>query len=266
MIESERLMKRILWWGLATCVILPGVVMAGIAIADHARAYSAFRAYGDLSPAQRVDRLQRVGYKRDWRLEGLVRQSLETATDRDELQAAGYAAMRLGNADLLPLLRKRIDEGPGDATAAMLITYAARLSNRDTRLCEWLEPGASSDQPWLRAGCAAGLMHLGRVEAGPMLLAVARDPNPDIAGFALRELTWATRPMAQAIGGPIAGLDADPIPPDASMLAAMDAFWKEHVTVALLNDVLRRLTVRDPDWAEMGRLIHARDRVAKILQ
>lgn len=266
MIESERLMKRILWWGLAACVVLPGVVLAAITIADHARTYAVSRSFAGLSPEQRAERFYRVGRERDWRLAGLVRQSLHTATDRDELQAAGYAALRLEDLDFLPLLRRRAEEGPDDPVRAMLITYAARLSNRDTRLCEWLEPGAHSDQPWLRVGCAAGLMQLGRIEAGPMLLAAARDPNRDVAGFALRELAWTTRPMAQAIGRPFATLEADPIPADAALLASLDAFWKEHVTVTLLNDVLRRLTVRDPDWVEMGRLIHARDRVAKIMQ
>lgn len=259
-------MQRILWWSLAACTIVPGVVMAGLAVADHARAYAAHRKFADMPSARRVELLYHIGAERDWRLADLVRRMLEDSTHREELQAAGYAAMRLTDLDLLPLVRKRADEAPDDYTRAMLITHAARLSNRDTRLVDWLEPLARSDQPWQRAGAAAGLLYLGRVEAGPLLLAAARGSDPDIAGFAVRELAWATGPMAQAVGRPIAGLDAETPPADADSLNRIEQFWRDHATITLLNDVLRRLTVRDPEWAEMNRLINARDRVAKFMQ
>lgn len=266
MVESERIMRRIAWWGLAACIVVPGVVMAGLAVADHVRAYGVHRKFARLEPAARVKCLNMIAADRDWRLAGLVRQTLEGEAEREELQAAGYAAMRLGDLALLPLIRKRADEGPDDYTRAMLITYAARLSNRDLRLVDWLEPQTRSAEPWQRAGSAAGLLHLGRIEAGPLLMAAVREGNADIAGFVLREWRWMASPMGQAIGQPMPWLDEDPVVADNAQLDQLDRFWQKHATVTLLNDVLRRLTVRDPEWTEMNRLIRARDHVAKFMQ
>lgn len=263
---SEQLIKRLLTWGLGLCIVLPGMVLGGTAVADHVRAYLVCRRYAEMTSKQRVDRLHRVGYRRDFRLAGLVREVLESTEKLDELQAAAYAAMRLGDSDLLPLLQRRADELPDTPTQAMLIAYTARLSNRDTRLTAWFEDGVESGEPWRRVGSSAGLLHLGRTEAGPLLVAAARDENSDIAAFAWRELAWATGPMAVAIGRPLAELDAKNPPLDAEAIERVDRFWQDHVTVTLLNDVLRRLTIRDSDWVEMGRLIHARDRVAKLMQ
>lgn len=259
-------MKRILWWGLAACAIVPGVVLAGITIADHARAYSVFQRFDKLAPEQRIGQLQQVGYRRDWRLGGLVRRTLEKPSTREELQAAGYAAMRLADPEFLPVLQARADEGPDDYTRALLITYAARLSDRDARLSDWLDKNVQSSQPWQRVGSAAGLMYLGRLEAGELLITAARGTDADIAGFAMRELAWTAGPMAQAIGRPMAWLDSDPLPTDAGSIDQLDQFWRECATTKLLNDVLARLMLRDRDWAEMGRLIHARDRVAKLMK
>jgi hypothetical protein len=72
--------------------------------------------------------------------------------------------------------------------------------------------------------------------------------------------------MAQAVGQPFDWVAADPLPIDDRSIGELTAFWQRHATVGLLNDVLQRSQNRDPDWVEMGRLIHARDRVARYLQ
>jgi len=264
--DSERLMKRLLTWGLGACIVVPGVVLAGMAVVDHARAYALDQRFATLTPEQRVDRLYQVGYKRDWRLAARVRETLETTQHREELQAAGYAAMRLGDAEALAGLQQRVDDSPDDAVRATLILYAARLADRDARVGDWLEAGTRSEQPWRQVGSAAGLLYLGRVEAAPLLLTAIRGADPEIARFAWRELSWATGPMAQAIGRPMQWIAPDKPPTDPALLDGVEQFWRDHVTLTLLNDVVRRLTLRDPDWAEMGRLLHARDRVAKLLQ
>lgn len=265
MSESERTMKRILWWGIAACAIVPGVVLAGMAIADHARAYSAYQRFDQLPLEQRVEQLHQIGYRRDWRLAGLVLRMLDKPLTREDLGAAGYAAMRLGDLELLPILQARADEAPDDPTRAAMITYAARLSDSDARLSDWLSRGVASSEPWRQVGSAAGLMHIGRVEAGGLLIAAARSNDAEIAGYAMRELAWAAAPMASAIGRPIAWLDSETLPTDSASIDQLEQFWREHVTTKLLNDVLARLTLRDRDWVEMGRLIHARDRVANLM-
>jgi len=263
--ESEQRTKRILFWGISACVILPGVVLAGLAIADHVRTYRIYRGWGDMPLDQRVDHLYQVGYRRDGRLGGLVEQILETTQDRQELHAAGYAAMRLGGPDFVSLLRRRAEEKPDDSTRASLIAYAAAASDRDPRLYDWLAEGARCDEPFRRVGSAVGLMRLGRVEAGPLLVEIIREGKPDLTGFAMRELAWITGPMAQAVGKPMVWLEKDAPPADAPAVDQIEQFWQDYVTVSLLNDTLGRLTTRDPEWAEMGRLIHARDQVAKWL-
>jgi hypothetical protein len=264
--ESERIMKRMLAWGLGACILLPGVVLAGKAVADHARTYAVHKRFGGMTAPQRVKTLHQIGADRDWRLAGLVRETLETPGSREELQAAGYAAMRLGYAEFLPILQAQADAAPDDPTRATLITYAARMSDRDTRLCGWLTEAAGSEEAWRRVGAAAGLLYLGRAESGPLLLAAARSGDTELAGFAWRELAWATGPMAQAIGRPMSRLQLDALPTEPAGFDEVDEFWREHVSVTLLNDIVRRLTIRDPGWTEMGRLIHARNRVAKLMQ
>ncbi|HON67990.1 MAG TPA: hypothetical protein PLS23_15995, partial [Phycisphaerae bacterium] len=58
----------------------------------------------------------------------------------------------------------------------------------------------------------------------------------------------------------------DALPAEPAQFDDVEQFWRDRVTVTLLNDVVRRLTVRDPSWTEMGRLIHARNRVARLMQ
>jgi len=264
--ESERIMKRMLLWGLGACIILPGVVMAGKAIADHARTYAVYKRFGSMAAPERVKTLHRIGAERDWRLAELVRQTLDAPGSREELEAAGYAAMRLGDAEFLPMLQARADAGPDDSVRATLMMYAARMSDRDTRLCDWFDEAARSEEPWRRIGAATGLLHLGRLEAGPLLLAAVRGSDAEMAAFAWRSLAWVTGPMGQAIGQPMNWLQTDALPTEPAQFDEVEQFWRDRVTVTLLNDVVRRLTVRDPSWTEMGRLIHARNRVARLMQ
>ena len=262
MASSERLMKRILGWAIGVCIIVPAVAVSAVTIFDHVRTWQVCSRFGKLSPHEQLHWLQKASAKRDRRLLEPVRATLQSSKDRDMLQTAGSAAIRMGAVELMPLLQKRADEGPDDLQRAGLIIDAARLSDRDLRLLDWLTQGTRSEEPWRRAGSAVGLMHIGRLEAGPLLIGLARNGPEATRSFALQELAWIVRPMSEAVGQPLSFSGSD----TAASIDGAEQFWHRYVTVSLLNDVLCRLTLRDPDWVEMGRLIHARDRVAKWLQ
>jgi hypothetical protein len=262
MASSERLMKRILAWGIVACLVVPAVVLSAGALIDQIHTWQACSRFDKLASRDQLRLLQKAASERDHRLAGIVRKTLETTSDRVLLEAAGFAAMRMETVDTLPLLQKRADEGPDDPQRAQLVIYAARLSDRDLRLIEWLRQGTQSNEPWRRVGAAVGLLNVGQTEAGPLLIQMVRTSPAAVSGFALHHLRWVVGPMSEAVGRPISFPQDNP----AASVDAVERFWRDSVTIKLLNDVLLRLTVRDPDWAEIGRLIHARNRVAKWLQ
>ena len=259
-------MKPLLGWGLGVCLLIPGLVVAGAAIGDRVRVSRLADGFARLSPDERAERLHQIGYRREYRLLNLVRQAVDQAEHRGELQAAGYAAMRLGDTDSVPRLLARAQAGPDDAVRADLFLYAVKLSARDARLVDPLSRDAAGSEPWCRAGASAGLLQIGRTEGGTQLLQLVREAPPEIRAYAMREFCGVAGPMAQTVGHPFDWVASDPIPINDRSIGELTAFWERYATVGLLNDVLQRLQSRDPDWVEMGRLIHARDRVARYLR
>lgn len=266
MATSERIIKKILGWSIGICIVGPAVGVSGVVAVDHLLTRQVCGRFASTPPAEQLRWLQKAGTKRDRRFVEVVRTTLQSSSDRVLLEAAGYAAMRIDAVELLPLIQQRADEGPDDVQRAQLIISAARLSGRDIRLYDWLKLGVQSDEPWRRVGSTISLLHIGRPEAGPLLVKIVREGPAQTRSMAMHNLAWITRPIGQAVGQPMSWLDASPPPTDSASLDRIDQFWQKCVTANLFNDVIRRLTSQDPDWAEMGRLIHARDKVAKWLQ
>jgi hypothetical protein len=175
---------------------------------------------------------------------------------------AGYAAMRFRDTRHLTLLRRRADEGPDDAVRAKLILYAAQLSGRDVRLIDWLEAGVNASEPWRQVGSAAGLLALGQPAGGRELIELASRSEHPARAMALLELQRIVNPMTEAVGQPVAW----PKPgqePAQSLWIDLRRFWDEWGTVRLLNDVLSQRYAISPEWYELKRLLHARDKVAR---
>jgi len=192
---------------------------------------------------------------------------LSEAEDRQVLEYAGYAAMRLGDAGGIDLLRHRADTGPDDVVRARLIYYAARLSRPvDLSLLDWMEGGVTSDEPWRRAGCLLGLVELGQPQWGLGLIEYASESDGPIRGFLLEQFKRIAGPMAETIGRGIDWPGGEIAPGDEAKWSSVRKFWESYATKKLLNDVLRRLEIRDPKWYEVNRLLHARDRMAGILK
>ncbi|MBI4580773.1 MAG: HEAT repeat domain-containing protein [Planctomycetes bacterium] len=214
---------------------------------------------------------------------------LEKEQDRRLVEDAGLALLRTRDPAGVAVLRRRADEPPDDYVRGELILWAARLSGRDARLLDWLNEGVRSPEPWRAMGSALGLIELGRPEGGPLVIEMARQtPLPYMRHWAIKELCRTADALSQTVGRPMSwlaldtrrtrsvrerqspvadqGLAASQPAPTEAELAELESFWQQHVDSRLLCDVLQRINAVDPGWAELGRLIHARDEAAKWLQ
>ncbi len=244
-------------------VILAGLGVCAVAVADQVRLRTQLAACRNPDPAVRLKALDHFARQRDGRARRVLAEFLEREADRPVLERAGYAAMRIGDTGLLDPLQRRAAAGPDDAVRAKLVLYTARLSKRDARLVPWLAEGIKAEQePWRQVASAAGLLYLGEPRGGPALIALARRPGSPAHALALAELGGLVGAMTETVGWPIAW-PAPGVEPEPAFWASLDAFWKEHGTTRLLDDVLTRRTSRNPRVYELGRLIHARDKIAK---
>jgi len=254
-----------------TRVVLTMVALAGLAVVAAVVADRAILVYCRMNlrspdPARRRRELERVSYYHEARAMPELLNVLATEQDRGLLELAGRATMRTRDPSGVAPLQRRADEEPDDAVRANLIYYAARLSDRDLRLLDWLTAGARSAEPWRRAGSAAGLLDLGQPDGGLLLIERAGDVDPAIRAFALEHLRKTAGPVTETIGRPIAWPTQSTEPLDEAFLAGARTTWQHYVTVQLLNDVLNRLRYRDPQWYEIGRLAHARERFAWLFK
>jgi hypothetical protein len=236
-------------------------------------------------PAVQTRALYEVAARHEARAGEAVLAVLAEAEDRGVVDAARAAALRTGDWRGVAVLRRRADDGPDDSVRAKLIATAARLSNRDVRLSEWLDAGAASTEPWRRVGSAWGLLEIGRPRGGALLIDMMPELPAEAGRLAWTELRRIAEPMTQAVGWPIewpAGegrlrvhpktlktdrLEACPTRVPGRTLseagwASLREFWSRHATVQLLGDVLTRLEQRDPKWHQVDRLLRARDRIA----
>ncbi|GMU22663.1 MAG: hypothetical protein AMXMBFR13_27480 [Phycisphaerae bacterium] len=245
-----------------------GVLITGTAIvvaATFGPAWRAGRALSSPEAATRGDALTEVANERYQWLADDVLSLLEQETDRELLDKAGYAALRLRDRRAIEILRRRADAGPDDVTRARLVTYAARLSNRDQILLPWLQSYAASQEAWRSAGGAVGLLELGRSEAGPLLIAQARSAGPELRSFAVFELQRIFEPMMQTVGQPMDWRRLEQSLPADPRWTALATFWERYASDRLLADVLDRVEGFDPDWQMLIRVQHAREHAEELL-
>lgn len=257
---------RYRWWFrlAAAIVVLAGLTVSALAVADQVRLRKDRAAIAGTDADARMAALQRVCDERDVRAADAVLKLVADAQDRETLDLAAFVAVRLRLASAVDLIRTRADEGPDDDVTARLITYAARVADRDRRLIPWLEAGISTGQPWRRAGSAAGLLDLGQISGGPVLMELTRGETGPTRDFAREELKRFCSLMMEAVGYPLDWPEDWPatVNPPAEFWARLDRFWENVATSRLLNDVLTQRYSFDPDWYELRRLLHVRNKVA----
>lgn len=242
-------------------VAVPGLIVAAAAIGDQVRVW---RLLADLESSDaevQTRALYEAATCHEARAADAVLDILAEAKDRNVVEAARCAALRTGDPGGVAVLQRRGEEGPDDIVRAKLIATAARLSNRDVRLLEWLETGAASTEPWRRVGSAWGLLELGRPRGGRLLIDMMPELPTEARQFAWVELRRIAEPMTQAVGWPIQWPVGEGRFDDEEW-ASLREFWSGHATIQLLGDVLTRLEQRDPKWYQVDRLLRARDRIA----
>lgn len=255
---TKRWKKRVI----LAVIALPVVIVAVVAMADQINLRLQMMAVHSEDHKTRADALRILALKRETRASDVVAEVLEHEQNREVLEWAGYAAVRIRDTDNLELLQRRANEEPDDAVRAKLIIFTAQLSSRDVRLKDWLEAGVNSPEPWRQMGSAAGLLALGQPTGGRILIDLASQSEHPAHKIALDELRRTAGPMAEAVGQPIAW----PKPrqePAQNFWTDLRRFWDEWGTARLLNDVLSQRYALSADWYELGRLLHARDKVAR---
>jgi len=111
-------------------------------------------------------------------------------------------------------------------------------------------------------GSAAGLLALGQPAGGRELIALASQSKHPARAMALLELQRIVNPMTEAVGQPVAWPEPGQEPAQ-SLWIDLRRFWDEWGTVRLLNDVLSQRYAISPEWYELKRLLHARDKVSR---
>ncbi len=247
-------------------ITLAGLTVVAVAIADAGRVRLWTHHLRSADPAARKRALVAIADAREDRAADDVLAVIRHERDRELLELAANAAMRIDDARAVPLLRERCDAGPDDSLRARLIRCTARLSGGDARLIEWLEAGVASPEPWRRAGSAMGLLELQHTEGGQRLIEMASALPVDVAQFALDQFRSIAGPMATAVGRPLAACGDRHQPADAAACwAELGEFWPRYATVRLLSDCLARTERFDLAWNRVNRLRHGREYAVRLL-
>lgn len=257
--------RWVLYLAVSVFVVI-GLLAAADAVTSQARlaGYPSRLASADVRIRRKA--VEQISRDREARALPVLVAMLEREQDRELVGIAGNAVLRTRSPAGVDVLRRRADQGLDDEVRANLIVAAARLSNRDVRLLEWLQQGVRSKEPWQAVGSAVGLVELGRTEGGPLAVQQIRGTAAAPRAWALRTLARTANPLCQAVGQPMSWLASTPEAATDAQLNQLEVFWTKRVDSALLCDVLQRVNQLDPEWAEVGRLIHARNKVAKWLQ
>lgn len=248
-------------------LVLSGVSLAGAALVSPIRAAWWSRQLASSELKTRLGAIRRISSEREARAAEALFREVRQETDRAALEAAAIATMRVRDVRGVPVLQVRADSDPDDPARARTIICAARLSNRDLRLADWLRAGLAGDEPWRRIGSALGLVRLGLPEGGEAVVRLSPAFSPEQLAFVMEEFDGVVRDMAEVVGRKIEAwpsVEANP-EENARAWSEIGAFWASTATMPLLCDVLWRQEKLDDDWHEIGRLLHAREKVARWL-
>jgi hypothetical protein len=184
-------------------------------------------------------------------------------SDREMVEAAGLGLSKTKDRGSLPVLRKAVERGPDDVFLAKLFQYLARLGGDGE--AAFLRTHAGSPEPWRAIGAASGLLEANDVSGGNVLLHYMESGTPDQKVFAADALLTYAGPMMDMIGQ---GMDLDVssgMPLRDEQVAAVKRWWLQPSTGRLLNDYISWHRRPNPEWRQIGRLLHARDRAARRL-
>jgi hypothetical protein len=213
----------------------------------------------------RAESLACISDRKDARGAEIILDAISNEPQREMVEQAALAAVRLHLPAAAEPVLKRASEQPDDVRRARLVLYAVQASGRDLRLLPWLNNAARSDEPWLSAGAACGLLELADPSGGVQLLRIAEQTTGELRGFAASALSRVATPLGWTLGQPFT------IPVETSTATDWEETREEWLILATpetLHDVLSVLRPSPPDQRrhEINRLIHGRGRAAEYLQ
>jgi len=259
--SNKKHLKRVL----LACVAVAVAALAtgGIVAADRLHRRSLLNACRSGDPDAQIEALTDLFEMRDARTAAMAAELLASSQDRQVLAKAAYIAARCWDRQRIPLMLERAAQGPDDPTRARLLLHVGRLAGDDPMLADRFRADLiKSGEPWRQVGAAAALLEMSYPVGGSALMAFARDPDHPGRCMAYAELARIGAMMTETVGWPITWPDtvADTEPAFWRNLAD---FWETDASSQLVADVLAQRYGADPQWHQLRRLLHARNKVAR---
>jgi len=251
--------RRIALWCAA---LLALVVTAALAAAPARRLYKATKAARRLRTGDERSRgkaLRELAKLRLARADRLVTQALQDPAPSLRA-AAAYAIFRAKRKDLAGLMLEASQREQVGRIRCDMLYYWAQLAGPscEARLSELL----GSEDSWTALGAAMGLLRRGQKDAVGIVFAFAALGEPQLKKRAQAELQALIHPMATLIGQPLPAGLAPGSMWSAQHVAAVEAWWKVHVTRRLLSDWLAWKSKKPYYWMRVRLLQHEWDKHA----
>ncbi|UCG33696.1 MAG: HEAT repeat domain-containing protein [Phycisphaerales bacterium] len=188
---------------------------------------------------------------------------LRSEQDPDVCEAACYALQKMEATDRLGLIGETIARLPDCPPLSKIIGYYVFLGGQ--QVLDDLREFANSGRTFTELGAGLGLLELDDVSGAEILLRYAAAQDPSVREYAAYLLRRYSEPMMEMVGQP-----EDLATPDGqgfseSQLAVVNTWWSERDRTRELRDYNDWTRRDDPQWHQLKRLKHARERASRFL-
>jgi hypothetical protein len=205
----------------------------------------------------------RIGSRPSPAVVDAVCELLRTEQDPDVCEAACYALQKMEARDRLGLIRKTIARLPDRPPLSKIIGYYVLLGGNP--VLDDVREFANSGRTYRELGAGLGLLEIDDVSGAEILLRYAAAQDPSVREYAAYLLRRYSEPMMEMVGQP-----KDLATPDGrgfsdAQLAAVKRWWSERDRTRELRDYNEWTRRDDPQWHQLKRLKHARERASRFL-
>jgi hypothetical protein len=214
-------------------------------------------------PFVRAKSCYRVGSRPSPAAVDAVCELLRTEQDPDVCEAACYALRKMEASNKLGLIRETIARLPDCPPLSKIIGYYVFLGGQ--QVLDDVSEFANSSRTYMELGAGLGLLELDDVSGAEILLRYAAAQDPSVRAYAAYLLRRYSEPMMEMVGQP-----EDLATPEGqgfseSQLAAVKAWWSQRDRTRELRDYNDWTRRDDPQWHQLKRLKHARERATRFL-
>jgi hypothetical protein len=211
----------------------------------------------------RAKSCHRIGSRPSPAVVDAVCELLRTEQDPDVCEAACYALQKMEATDRQGLIRETIARLPDCPPLSKIIGYYVFLGGQ--QVLDDVHAFASSGRTFTELGAGLGLLELDDVSGAEILLRYAAAQDPSVREYAAYLLRRYSEPMMEMVGQP-----EDLSTPDGqgfseAQLTAVNAWWSERDRTRELQDYNDWTRREDPQWHQLKRLKHARERASRFL-